>query len=228
MGKTIVAISGWVKSGKDTMANHILDTRTSKRIAFADALKENVNRDFDIPLADMHDQSKKELPLLDRPVEPKDGFSKLICQFMVKEFRTKDKRIAKEYAYNGDGQFYGVIDGELVKLYWTNRALCILEGSTKRTADSDYWVKIAVTKASDGLYVNSDLRYKSELAGIKMAMSPEDKLITVRVNRFDTTESTDPSERDLDDATFDYVIENRGTLEDYMLKIEDILKKEGI
>jgi hypothetical protein len=43
------------------------------------------------------------------------------------------------------------------------------------------------------------------------------------VSRYDTTESTDPSERDLDDYTFDHVVENRGTIPEYLRKLDKIL-----
>lgn len=221
----VVAVSGWAGSGKDTLANLLIEKYGFKRIGFADPLKDNVARDFNFDRASLDDQAQKNLPLLDMPVSLRDGFTKNLGSFMVREFRTKDGKICKEgkvVALDSLEDFYGVNEaGEIEKLYWTRRALCILEGSTKRTADADYWVKRAMQNAKENgieLVVISDLRYKNELAGIKMSLDSEDTLFTVRVNRFDNhpTNSTDPSERDLDDAEFDLTIENRASFEEYV------------
>ncbi len=220
----VVAISGWVTSGKDTMANLLIEKYGFKRIGFADPLKDNVARDFNLDRASLDDQNQKNLPLLDMPVSLRDGFTKNLGSFMVREFRTAAGKVCKTgqlATIDGVEDFYGVGDnGEVEKLYWTRRALCILEGSTKRTADSDYWVKRAMQNAKENgieLVVISDLRYKNEMAGIKMSLGKDDQLTTVRVNRYDEhpTNSQDPSERDLDDAAFDVTISNRGTYEDF-------------
>jgi hypothetical protein len=232
--RTIFALSGWAKSGKDTMAEVLMNEFGAQRISFAEPLKENVVEDFSaITKEDTINQALKERPIKSMPVDPRDAFSRVVCEFMVREFRTAAGERPKNFMYvsyqgSSDRMFYGTLDGQThEKLYWTPRALMILEGSTKRSADPDYWVKQAVQKAgSNGLFVISDLRYKSELSGLKMTLNDGDKLVTVRVNRFDTTESTDPSERDLDDATFDYVIENKGTLSEYMSKVNQIITKE--
>ena len=221
--KRIIAISGWKKSGKDTAAERLIKNHSFERIAFADPLKVNVADQFGIPLSDTHNQDRKEAPYLNMRVEPKDDFSRLLARFLIKEFRFADGSIPRDHTMV-EGQFYGINQKfNMEPVYWTPRALCILEGSTKRTVDSDYWVKQAVLKAADGgSYVIADLRYKSELSGLKMALSPDDKLITVRVNRFETTESTDPSERDLDNAEFDIVINNKESLQAFLNTIDNI------
>jgi hypothetical protein len=104
----------------------------------------------------------------------------------------------------------------------------ILKGSTMRTANPDYWVEKAIqTARSQGLskVVISDLRYRNEVYAMKTSLDIEDKLVTIRVNRFDTSPSSDPSERDLDGAAFDLVIENRGTLEEFEKSVNDSIKK---
>jgi len=52
--------------------------------------------------------------------------------------------------------------------------------------------------------------------------------ITIRVNRDNENESNHPSETGLDDATFDYTIDNNGTMEDLIEKVKFILIKENI
>jgi len=71
-------------------------------------------------------------------------------------------------------------------------------------------------------FVISDLRYNSELTQLRQAFGKD--LVTVRVNRFDDCPSQDASERDLDNGTFDVIIENRGTLEQLLDKVKELVK----
>lgn len=233
----IIGISGWVKSGKDTAAGLLIKELGFSRVAYADPLKENVARDFDVKLSDLHSQEGKEAPLLDMPVFCKDGFSFNFNKFMFSEFRTAEgKRPTPQQTYNVNetGQMFAVDNNMIfsnpVPLYWNRRALCIAEGSTKRCVDPDYWVTKAIKSAKESgkeLLVISDLRYRNELSATSKAINPEtDKFITIRINRFDTTESNDPSENDLNDATFDHIVENRGTLEEFLNKIKTITKNQ--
>lgn len=191
----IVAISGWRKSGKDTAASFLIEDLKFERLAFADLLKVMVADQYNIDLKFLHKQDLKEKPLLHYPVNPQDEFSRMVTNFLDKEM--------------------AVVDG--VK-YWTPRAMAILEGSVKRSVDPQYWVSKAVfTAKPSGFYVISDLRYKSEANQLKaFGEKHGHKVFLLRVNRFDTCESTDPSERDLDDFDgFDLVIENRSSLDDF-------------
>ena len=197
----IVALSGWKGSGKDSVAKFMVEEHGFKRIAFADVLKDMVAETYKIPRSYMDDIQYKESALLNMPVRPVDKFSKMITEFMHKEFAP--------------------VDGSL---YWSPRALCILEGSIKRSADPDYWVSRALSKANDphGKYVITDVRYRSELTKLEELVSQsksKDELITVRVKRFDDSPSTDPSERDLDNTAMDVVIPNYNSLDHLKSKV---------
>lgn len=222
-------LSGWAKSGKDTAAYHLVDKLRFKKVSFADPLKENVSESFNIPLADTHSQNKKEAPLMQYPVYCKDKFSEHVNSFLYKEFRTSQGMIPDNFHIGEDDRMMTMINGEAYGLYATIRSLCILEGSTKRSADSDFWVNKAITEArKSGSYaiVIADLRYKSEISAVKMALGENDQLVTIRINRFESTKSTDPSENDLNDTQFDYYIANKTTQEEFLNKILEIGAKE--
>jgi hypothetical protein len=205
MKPTIIAISGWKRSGKDTVAEYLRDNFGAKRLAFADPLKHLVSDLFGIDRRNIDNPSKKEAPILTLPVLARDAFSQTVTEFMTKEFR------------DDQGRNYGNSS-----MYWTPRALCILIGSAMRSADPDYWVKKAVSQAEPGqLYVISDARYKNEINSLKATGA---NVITLRINRFDTSPSNDPSERDLDNFEFDSVISNRGTLDDLYLAVASSLE----
>ena len=226
----VICFSGWKFSGKDTMAAYLIKNHGAIRAALADPLKDMVSEEFQVPRSFLDDPQQKESPILSLPVTPKDGFSKMLAEFMVKELRTSDGQIATGFYYL-EGKFQGVVSylgtDALRDLYHTPRSLAILKGSTNRFVRSDYWTDKAFQdieqklKASP-LVVVSDLRYKSEIAQFKERF--EDKAVFVRVNRHLESPSNDPSEIDLNGHPFDYYINNTGILQESYAQLEQVLK----
>lgn len=193
----VVALSGWKRSGKDTVAA-FLSTYGFKRVSFADALKDLVSQQYNVPRESLDHPNLKEQPITHLPVIPTDPFTVAIQQRLV---------------------------NELSSGFWTPRALCILEGSVKRSVHSNYWVQKVIgdilTAGPEDKYVITDMRYKSE-ADVLRALIPDIQMW--RINRFLDIETKDPSERDLDDYTrFDRVIPNMGTLSDLDITVNSIL-----
>ena len=224
----IVMVSGWKGSGKDMTAEHLIQEHGFKRVAFADPLKDLVAKEYNIPRSYCDDRKYKEAPLLQYPVAPKDAFSRMIAENQIREFRDTHGVTPHGFTYQ-NGEFYGLVqDGDReikVRVYQTPRSLCILKGSTNRSVDSGYWIKLAcseMAKDPNGLYVISDLRYKSEVGQVTDIIG-KSNVSSIRINRFDTTESTDSSERDLDDYPFEHVIENRGTKLECLRAVERVL-----
>jgi hypothetical protein len=90
-----------------------------------------------------------------------------------------------------------------------------------RSANSAHWVEQAIKKIGNQTQdvVITDMRFLSEYYQLKEAFG--DKLRAVRINRFDSSPSTDPSERDLDSFDkYDIVINNKGTLQELFNEIE--------
>lgn len=229
----VIAISGWKRSGKDTIAEQLIKEHGFKRIAFADPLKDSVAKEYGIPRSHCDDPAFKEAPIMHLPLNPKDAFGLGAAKLIYKECRTEDGKTPFESYQDPSGAFLGVVNygsafterETVAQLYWTPRALCILKGSINRVVRSDYWVKAAIDQIKanpDGLFVISDLRYQSELSQLKQAFGKD--ITTVRVNRFDECNSQDASERDLDKGVFDITIENRGTLEQLLDKVKELVK----
>ena len=75
-------------------------------------------------------------------------------------------------------------------------------------------------------WIITDMRFFNELNAVKSKNS-----ITIRVNRNNKKEyiiTEHQSETELDNATFDYVIENNGSIEELIKKVKEILIKENI
>lgn len=231
----VLCLSGWKQSGKDTLADRLVSKYRAKRVSFADPLKDMAALEYGVERSWFDDPAKKESPLLHMPVEPQDPFSRLLIEFMYKEFRTASGAQADHFHYMGK-DFYGAIPSgqpgpyDLNKLYWTPRALAILKGSSNRATDSSFWVKRAITQIAGAnqilgkdMFVISDLRYQSEMAQLKTAFGED--AVFIRINRFDESPSSDPSERNLDEVTFDFYIENKGTKEQAYAQLDEIIAR---
>jgi len=202
----VIALSGWKRSGKDTVAEYLVKDKGFVRLGFADVLKDMVSEQYNIPREWCDDPEFKEKPIKYMPVDSEDDFAEMIHSFMHKELNSG---------------------------YWTPRTLCILEGSVKRAARSDYWTKKVIDKIfsidsnkqldnTEALVVISDLRFQSEIKQLKQAFGED--LITLRINRFDEPSSNDPTERDLDKYEFDKIVENKSTIINLIKNVDNILE----
>lgn len=187
MSRSVIAISGWRNSGKDTCADFLVGEFGFTKLSFAKPLKDLVAQTYNIPREVLDSTAGKESPLPQYPVIPSDPFTAAVQERL---------------------------HAELISGYWTPRALCILEGSMKRAVHSNHWVR-RVAEIIIGLpeqsFVISDLRYKSEADTLKLLI-PDIKLL--RLDRFDSIDTTEASERDLDAYKFDYRITNRKSVEE--------------
>lgn len=204
----IICLSGFKGSGKDTAANYLDSKYDYTRYAFADILKDEAAKAYDVPRQWFDDSALKEHPLPKYPVNSCDAFTLQLHAILKDEFK-----------------FLG--DDNASTLYWTPRALAILTGSIKRSVNPNYWVdKVCQVIKEEIAFGNhmfsiSDFRYKSEAHRLKQKFGS--KVIFVRISRFDSVDSTDASENDLNDYAFDYVIENRGTLEEFYVKLDNMM-----
>lgn len=247
----IFAISGWKGSGKDMVAQYLIEKHGFKRLAFADVLKDMVAEQYPVDRQALDDQARKERAILSMPVTPKDEFSRRTAEYLLREFRTTQGKVCTRFAYDGQ-EFYGLLNvlaskpdefwdisnpahqGKdvheiAVRLYWTPRALAILEGSTKRSVNPNYWVQRALSQTVPGQnYVISDARYKNEIDQLRLNAPGE--VVSIRIDRFESSPSTDSSEHDLDDYVFDYRIDNQAayfvTTDKVFEQVDQIIRME--
>ncbi len=213
MDRLVIGLSGFKRSGKDMVAKYLREYRGFGRIAFADPLKEMASEEYNVPLSFFYDDDKKEAPLLQYPVNFTDTFIQGVCDLLINEFRSASGRRPIKLISNGmntvgefqadDGTHY------FDDAYWTGRALAIFKGSGNRAVNTAYWNEKAVEcieASMTKLIVIPDLRFKTEVAYMKKCFGKN--FVTVRIDRFETVNTTDPSEIDLIDHVFDYRIDN--------------------
>lgn len=195
----LIAVSGWKTAGKDTVGHYLMSRYKYQPISFAYELKNMVAKLYPVHRFWLDDQSKKEMPLLNMPVIATDPFSKVIHEMLADELKSG---------------------------YWTPRALCILEGSVKRSVYANYWVKKVlehVIQDEHHNYVITDMRYCNE-ADVTKLMIPSANILRVERAGLKIT-TLDPSERDLDNYRFDRVLRNDGTIEDLHKEVDKYMQE---
>lgn len=112
------------------------------------------------------------------------------------------------------------------RLYFTPRSILIKEGCIKRSTDPCHWIKKVVEKINktDGDIVLTDCRFCNEAEYVKDELRDTHTVIVVRVRRYSSVKSSDPSERDMDNYVFDYEVHNNGTREEFGERVINIVK----
>jgi hypothetical protein len=227
----VIGISGRLGSGKDTVGEIIqyltgvdADGKFSKGLnwsyssnfeikKFAGKLKIIGSMLSGVPVEYFEDQDFKKLPM------------GLEWEMTYREFLQK---LGTEAMRDG-----------LHKEVWVNALFADYKAMPNKTIDESFMEQF-VTGSSSIHYkypnwVITDMRFPNEIAAVELREG-----ITIRVNRsfnhkmgsketgtIDLT-PLHPSETALDDAKFDYVIDNDGTLDELVEKVRVILTKEKI
>lgn len=185
----LLALSGYARSGKDTIADRLCDVYGWERLAFADLLRECAKA-----LNPIVGRSKVLLPDFAAGEEA--------WTYVDGEDLITYQEALEEYGYDRSKELFPEFRGVLQRL-----------GTDvgRRLLDDDLWVKATLAKCEDGKnYVFTDTRFPNEARAV---IAKGGKV--ARVNRPGVGPVNDhPSETSLDDWPFDVVVPNDGTLKD--------------
>lgn len=118
---------------------------------------------------------------------------------------------------------------------WVNATMVSYKKKLPQCSGQPDFDWIIQPQEDDFIYPNwiiTDVRFPNELQEIK-----DKKGVTIRINRLNSSpqtiyvnkkERTHPSETALDNAEFNYIIDNNGTIEELIEKVKEILIKEKI
>jgi hypothetical protein len=145
-------------------------------------------------------------------------------------FAAQLKLLAKDlFKWRGDKTMYPV------EVKDRGRNLLINIGKAMREIRPSVWVDYVATEinercllSNDHLFLITDARFQNEISILKS--TSVDKVITVRLDRKSGGENIDdPSEKDLDGYTYDYIIEaESGELDTINQQLYLILEQEGL
>ena len=200
---TIILISGRASSGKTTLANYLVSHYGFESLAFANILKDQVSDRYNISRYYFDDTTLKETPLMNYPVNR---------SLPLIDITFDDLKNHYKY-YNN-------------KWYHTPRSLLILEGSyMARAIDPDIWINSIIRKiktSNNKDFVIGDLRYSNEAEKIKQVYAD---VKILRINRYDKHTTNDISESGMDNYNFDHILDNKGSLDELYIKIDQLILK---
>jgi hypothetical protein len=165
------------------------------------------------------------------PVDFSNAFVLRHLELLGDNFRTKDlKPMPALLGIKSIRKIYAILSKHLAKTtyYWTPRALCVFEGQVARSVCGDIWIKNVISGIKAGKeekIVISDCRFPNEIDLIKESLSGEE-ILSVRVNRHEKSPTKNATESALDKYKFDKVVENKGSLSEYQLKVMKIAAEE--
>ena len=195
----IIGISGKAQSGKDTVCKMIVYTiwyyNHSQRLQ---------------PFSLEHYNKAYEQwdDLIDFTYWYRTSFANKLKQCLSNILNVSISKFEDNKFKKSEVEWLGITVRELLQKFGT---------AIRNEVSDDFWVKACLNNIEkDDNYLITDVRFKSEAKGIKDLEG-----IIVRVNREGAGAGNHISEIDLDDYSFDYVINNDGSMEDLLLKVKE-------
>ncbi len=125
---TILLLSGWAGSGKDAVAEILVREHQFRRVAFADALKQDAAKRTGIPLNDFHTAAKNQplqhhVPAFPTARTPRDIILQLALQMRAENPDIYSDTVIAEMA-ESDGVRFVVADWRYKREYARIREMC--------------------------------------------------------------------------------------------------------
>lgn len=165
----------------------------------------------------------------------KDALADLFIPMGFKKYAMADS--LKSYTSEKHGFPYALTQSQegkasIVKSIVTNKEVTVrqllIDDSLEAkltSQDPAFWARIVAQKLRSErpeYVVISDWRYKEELNHLK-TIFPDAELKKIRIIRNNVEPSKDPSEHDLDNFSFNYLVKNNGPLDDLKSECYNIL-----
>ena len=195
----IIGISGKAQSGKDTVCKMIVYTiwyyNYSQRLQ-------------PFSLEHYNNTYEKFGEVIDFTCWYKTSFANKLKQCLSNILNVSISKFEDNEFKKSEVEWLGITVRELLQKFGT---------AIRNEVSDDFWVKACLNNLEkDDDYLITDVRFKSEAKGIKDLEG-----IIVRVNREGAGAGNHISEIDLDDYSFDCVINNDGNMEDLLLKVKE-------
>jgi dephospho-CoA kinase len=226
----IILLSGYSESGKDYFADFLVKNHKYIKLSFANELKKYTAKKYKFNYSLTQTQEGKKT-LITVPQELKKQVTKSteIVKKSVRDLLIEDA----VYLRNKEGAdvFAKYLSGDIV---YNDLTSLNQNQQLKNIVISDFRFPIEMSylkwKFHGGNFKQSEYSYSNFVIDrIKnIATSNNTKIISVRINRFDKSPVNSTSETQLDDYDFDYIIDNKSTIEDYEKKIKNFIDILGL
>ncbi len=195
----IIGVSGKAQSGKDTVCRMIVYTLWYYN--YSRHLKP-------FGLEHYNNTYEKFGDVIDFTHWYKTSFANKLKQCLSNILNVSISKFEDNEFKKSEVEWLGITVRELLQKFGT---------AIRNEVCDDFWVKACLKDYDkNDNWIISDVRFKSEAKGIKDLEG-----IIVRVNREGAGAGNHISEIDLDDYSFDYVINNDGNMEDLLLKVKE-------
>jgi hypothetical protein len=206
-GNLVIAVSGKMQHGKDSIGNYLVSKYGFKALRFADKVKK-ICINYDNSTPESREFWNKKVA---REVLNKESRADEVEQLMQK--------VCPGIWHRGTYEEYYTTKPEWARLQMQGFA------QGMRDLDTDCWVRYVLRKCANerGRWVITDLRYKNEAFAVDIS---EDAQIWRVVRSIPpSTGANHISETDLDMYPFEIFINNDSTIEALYKKVDKIIKK---
>jgi hypothetical protein len=212
----IIAFSGRMKSGKDTAADFLVELRGFHRMAFADNLKKMCMHVFGLTEYQCYTQKGKERKLV-APIKATTNSVHEVAVWCIQEnfWKVTDEHYKK------------MTNALVDRKFTTPREILQYMGTEvlRQCIDDDYHSKVLNNMMQAKGYENvviSDCRFPNEVDAVNKW---DGKCINIERPLLEETTGIEghASENALNDYTFDHVINNDGSMEDFKKKVLEMI-----
>lgn len=204
----IIAVSGKMQHGKDTIGEYLIAKYNFQRLSFADKLKE-ICMEYDNSTPEIRDLWSRKVA---RELLEDEARAEEVEQLMQQVCPGVWRKLTYEECYG-------------IKTSYSRKVLQEIGGACNtgmRKLSPGCWVRYAVKQCTEGRWVITDLRFKDEAYAVEMFGNSQ--IWRVERPTFETTGANHESEKDMDDYPFEVVITNDSTIEDLHAKVDRIIR----
>jgi hypothetical protein len=218
----IIGINGKIGSGKDTVGKIIqyLQCHNTGEITIQDVISNPEHEWW------LEEQSKFEIKKFAGKLKQIGSILSgvLVEMFEDQEFKKLDMNPEWGMTYREFLQKLGTeaMREGLHTNVWVNALFADYKAKWVPTGDSVAKEDVSLEKEYPN-WIITDMRFPNEMEAVELKEG-----VTIKVVRPGTAVGTHPSETALDDAYFDHVISNDGTIEDLIEKVRQVLTIERI
>lgn len=226
----VIAINGRKRSGKDTLANYLIDNYDNvSKVQFARTLKELFLKSFN-----------KNHAQMSLTYDDIDGATYFDREELIENEVLNPEEVFMDFIYD----LHEIVSGEIEfdkldailmasKLIKENEKFSVrmylefLGTEVAKVSDEDIWAKMTVLETINkdaDMVVIPDMRFYSEYK--ELVENIYFDVITIKVERASDESISHSSDEGLPNHLMDYVIKNDGSVIDLYEKIENILKEE--